>query len=87
MMSNLSIENGAAATDSAKCALMGATAVQAGATLRKRPADGDTLLSDPNILALFGGISRMTLWRWRQELGFPRAEHRSADVDTPGSLR
>lgn len=71
-MNKGSIEATVGPSETAVSALLGAPSVPA---RRGRPADGDTLLSDPNILTMFGGISRMTLWRWRQDLGFPEADH------------
>ena len=72
-MENTSHAGDAAHIDASISTLLGAPNAP-----RKRQIEGDTLLSDPNILALFGGISRMTLWRWRQELGFPEGAHEVA---------
>ena len=37
----------------------------------KPPVDGDVAVDDPAICATFGGMSKMTLRRWREKHDFP----------------
>lgn len=37
----------------------------------KPPAEGDVAVDDPAICKTFGGMSKMTLRRWREKHGFP----------------
>ncbi len=36
--------------------------------------EDDVYETDAQICRAYGGISTMTLWRWRQRLGFPQPE-------------